>query len=168
MDTNTLPPTIALEILSQSVDQTMHIGQALGTLLLGGDVICLSGDLGAGKTALTKGIGRGWGALEAVTSPTFTLIHEHSRASNAQTLHHIDCYRLTGPEDAWGIGLDDMLYDNGIVVLEWPENILDALPEQRLWIALDMVGEEQRAIRMIPSGTRYESLVEQLRRQLSV
>ncbi|NLX11994.1 MAG: tRNA (adenosine(37)-N6)-threonylcarbamoyltransferase complex ATPase subunit type 1 TsaE, partial [Chloroflexi bacterium] len=95
-----------MQLTSHSVEQTLHLGRALGELLRPGDLICLAGDLGAGKTALTRGIGAGWGAREAVTSPTFTLIHEHRRPQDDQVLYHVDCYRLHGAEDAWNIGLD--------------------------------------------------------------
>lgn len=144
---------------SQSVNQTELIGEALGRCLLPGDVVCLSGDLGAGKTALTRGIGRGWGAVEAVTSPTFTLVHEHQRPQDGATLYHIDCYRLESGGDAWTIGLDDMMHGDGVLVLEWPENVQDVLPVERLWITLEIAGESKRQIGWQASGVRYEQLV---------
>jgi tRNA threonylcarbamoyladenosine biosynthesis protein TsaE len=147
------------EYVSDSVEQTHAVGVVLGQHLQPGDIICLSGDLGAGKTVLTKGIGAGWGALEAVTSPTFTLIHEHRRAADRIVLHHVDCYRLGGAADAWGIGLEDMLHDESVLVLEWPENVADILPADRLWIALDDTGDTQRHMTLTAAGPRADALL---------
>jgi len=146
------------EFTSRDAQHTHQIGRALGSCLQPGDVICLSGTLGAGKTALTQGIAAAWGALEAVTSPTFTLVHEHRRAHDDGVLYHVDCYRLSGARDAWGIGLDDMLLDQAVVIIEWPENIQDALPAERLWITLALIENGQRHIEVSASGTRYQQL----------
>lgn len=151
------------QFASTGPDATHQFGYALGTLVRPGDVICLSGNLGAGKTALTRGIGAGWGAVERVTSPTFTLVHEHSRAQNGGVLFHVDCYRLAGPADADTIGLDDMLYGDGVVVIEWPERVAAALPEQRLWIRINMVGDSVRDFVCEAVGTRYDALLSDLR-----
>jgi tRNA threonylcarbamoyladenosine biosynthesis protein TsaE len=155
-------PSHTAKFISSSTDQTVNFGARLGSLLGPGDVICLNGDLGAGKTALARGIGQGWGALEAVTSPTFTLIHEHHRQQDAQRLHHVDCYRLQSTADAWSTGLDDMLYGDGIIVIEWPERIASLLPAERLWIALTPLDESQRQINMQATGTRYSDLLRAL------
>jgi tRNA threonylcarbamoyladenosine biosynthesis protein TsaE len=148
-----------IEFISYSVAQTTATGRRLGERLRAGDVICLSGNLGAGKTALAKGIGAGWGALETMTSPTFTLIHEHHRARDDQTLYHVDCYRLEGHADAWGIGLEDLFYGDGPVVIEWPENIREALPPDHLWIALDFLGDTQRHLTARATGEHYRALL---------
>ena len=145
--------TAKREVLSHSVQETEQLGEKLGALLRGGELICLSGDLGAGKTAFTRGIGRGWGALEPVTSPTFTLIHEHHRARDGQTLYHVDGYRLSGAADAWTVGLGELLHGEGVVVIEWPENVADALPAERLWVALDFVDDQARRLTFLASGT---------------
>lgn len=154
---------ILLEITTQSVEDTEAIGAALGARLGQGGVICLEGDLGAGKTAFVRGVGRGWGALERVTSPTFTLVHEHRRTRDDQVLFHVDCYRLERLSDAWSLGLDEMLHSTDNVVLEWPERVIDLLPEERLWIAFDIVGESSRVLRVSASGAQYAALVEALR-----
>ena len=112
---------------------------------------------------MTRGIGAGWGALEPVTSPTFTLVHEHRRAVDNQVLYHVDCYRLEGPNAAWGIGLDDVLHGGEHpVVLEWPEHIQPALPVNRLWITLSLIDENQRHLAFAPTGDRYQALFEQV------
>ncbi len=148
-----------VEFTSCSVEDTTRLGIRLGEVLRAGDVICLSGDLGAGKTTLTKGIGQGWGAEENVTSPTFVLIHEHHRPQDNQILYHIDCYRLSGSGDAWGIGLEELMQGSGPVILEWPENIEDALPAERLWVSLTLVDDNARHIMMEANGARYVELV---------
>jgi tRNA threonylcarbamoyladenosine biosynthesis protein TsaE len=159
------PETI--DFISQSVEQTIQMGTHLGELLKARDVICLSGNLGAGKTALTRGIAAGWGAQEPVTSPTFTLIHEHRRASDDLVLYHIDCYRLEKATDAWQIGLDDLFYNDDPVVIEWPEHIQEALPTDRLWIALTILDDTRRQMTMKATGERYQALVEDFRRKSS-
>jgi len=153
-------PVTTLDMTSQNIAQTFRLGRQLGELLAAGDVVCLSGNLGAGKTVFTKGIGEGWGAQEGVTSPTFTLIHEHRRQQDGQVLYHIDCYRLQSARDAWGIGLDELLNGAGVAVIEWPENISDVLPEERLWITLSILDDNQRQLALEASGERYVSLLE--------
>lgn len=153
----------SLHITSPDPATTHRLGQALGRLLQPGDVVCLSGELGAGKTALTRGIGAGWGALERVTSPTFTLVHEHARARDGAVLYHVDCYRLAGATDAETIGLDDMLHSEGVIVIEWPEQVAAALPDRRLWIRIQATGEHVREFTCEAQGTRYERLLDELR-----
>jgi tRNA threonylcarbamoyladenosine biosynthesis protein TsaE len=153
----------SLEFVSQNVEQTEQIGARLGQLLAAEDVICLSGDLGAGKTAFTRGIAAGWGALESVTSPTFTLIHEHHRARDHQVLYHVDCYRLAGAHDAWGIGLEDLLYGSHPIVFEWAENIQELLPPERLWVSFTFLDSSRRHVTMTAQGKRYQALLGALR-----
>jgi tRNA threonylcarbamoyladenosine biosynthesis protein TsaE len=152
-----------LDIISHSVEQTQRLGARLGGLLEPGDVICLSGDMGAGKTVFSAGIGKGWGARTPVTSPTFNLIHEHRRDKDSQRLFHLDCYRLEDAEDAENIGLDDVLNGRGPVILEWPERIESLLPPQRLWIELRILEPTRRNFIFEGSGKRYEELVAKFR-----
>jgi tRNA threonylcarbamoyladenosine biosynthesis protein TsaE len=130
-------------------------------------VICLSGDLGAGKTALTSGIGKGWGAREPVNSPTFVFVHEHRRLKDNLRLFHVDCYRLSSLEDAETVGIEEILAGDDVVVIEWPERIETLLPVERLWITLDMVGETtegtERQISFQATGARYTALLDCLR-----
>jgi tRNA threonylcarbamoyladenosine biosynthesis protein TsaE len=152
-----------LDIISHSVEQTQRLGARLGALLRPGDIICLSGDMGAGKTMFASGIGRGWGAQHALTSPTFNLIHEHRRPRDNQRLYHLDCYRLENMQDAENIGLDDVFSGRGPVILEWPEHIESTLPPERLWIELRIVEPTRRNFAFIATGKRYEELVQQFR-----
>jgi len=158
-----LPDAATIELISQNVEHTFHLGQSLGKLVTPGDVICLSGNLGAGKTVFAKGIGAGWGALEVVTSPTFTLIHEHRRVRDSQILYHIDCYRLQGAGDAWGIGLEDLLLGDNPVVIEWPENVQDVLPQERLWADIQVLDETRRRMILRAAGDRYRAYLDALR-----
>ena len=152
-----------LDIISYSAEQTGRLGYRLGTLLEAGDVICLSGDMGAGKTVFSAGIGKGWGAHEALTSPTFNLVHHHTRSKDKQVLYHLDCYRLSHASEVDTIGLEDMLDGTGVVILEWAERIRDALPEERLWINLRVVEETRRNFILEASGKRHQDLVEKFR-----
>jgi tRNA threonylcarbamoyladenosine biosynthesis protein TsaE len=152
-----------LDIVSHSVEQTQRLGTRLGGLLLPGDVICLSGDMGAGKTMFASGIGKGWGAKIPLTSPTYNLIHEHRREKDNQRLFHLDCYRLDSIQDAESTGLDDVLDGRGPVILEWPEHIEMILPEKRLWIELRILEPTRRNFMFNATGKRYEELVKQFR-----
>lgn len=155
--------TGAVDFVSHSVERTTQIGALLGEVLRAGDVVCLSGDLGAGKTALTRGIAAGWGAREPVTSPTFTLVHEHTRASDGPRLYHIDCYRLDGAADAWSIGLEDLIYGDDVAVIEWAENVRDLLPPDCLWITLEFGGENERRLSYKALGERGQGLLDAFR-----
>ena len=98
-----------LDFVSSNMEQTVRLGVRLGELLQPHDVLCLSGELGMGKTVLARGIGRGWGTAVRVTSPSFTLVNEYPRARDGRILHHIDCYRLETEADAYTVGLDEFL-----------------------------------------------------------
>ena len=152
-----------LDIISHSADQTRRLGTRLGGLLLPTDIICLSGDMGAGKTVFAAGIGVGWGAKTPLTSPTFNLVHEHTREKDNQRLYHLDCYRLKSAADAESIGLEDILSGRGPVIFEWPEYIESALPRERLWIELRVVEPTRRNFIFEAEGKRYQELISKFR-----
>lgn len=152
-----------LDIISHSPEQTSRLGARLGKLLLPGDVICLSGDMGAGKTVFSNGIGTGWGVRSPMTSPTFNIVHQHRREADQTILYHLDCYRLRGSDDVETIGLDDMLENKGVIIIEWAERIQDMLPAEYLWVELRVVEDTRRNFMMEAIGTRYQQLVEQFR-----
>jgi len=152
-----------LDIITHSAEQTRRLGMRLGKLLQAGDVICLAGDMGAGKTVFSAGIGVGWGAVTPLTSPTFNLVHVHTREKDNQRLHHLDCYRLRGPADAESIGLDDILNGQGPVIVEWPEHIENVLPRQRLWIELRILEPTRRNLIFDATGERYQELLRKFR-----
>jgi tRNA threonylcarbamoyladenosine biosynthesis protein TsaE len=147
-----------LEFHSHSAEQTERLGVRLGELLQSGDLVCLAGDLGVGKTVFARGIARGWGSLDPVTSPTFVLINEYRRGDESR-LSHVDAFRLGGPQEALSLGLRELLEDHGPVVVEWPERVAEALPRHRLWIHLQWVDESRRHLRMEAAGPRYERLL---------
>ncbi len=151
-----------LEFISHSPEQTVRLGARLGERLASGDLLCLSGELGAGKTTLVTGVGRGWGALEPVTSPTFVLVNEYRRADGL-CLRHMDCYRLNSGGEALAVGLEDLLDSPGAMLIEWPERILEVLPRERLNLKLSWVSDSKRSFRLEAEGARYEHLLAEFR-----
>jgi tRNA threonylcarbamoyladenosine biosynthesis protein TsaE len=153
-----------LDFISHSPDQTRRFGARLGALLQAGDVICLEGDLGTGKTCLAQGVGQGMGIAGPITSPTFTLIAEYCPPPPAPVLYHIDLYRLGAPvQEARALGLDDYLLGDGVCLIEWAERILPILPEDRLWIALRHLDESKRGVVLRATGARFDELLAQFR-----
>jgi tRNA threonylcarbamoyladenosine biosynthesis protein TsaE len=153
-----------LDFVSSSVAQTERLGIRLGELLEPRDVLCLSGELGAGKTALARGIGRGWGSPIRVTSPTFVLVNEYPRPHDGCTLYHIDCYRLERAAEIMTVGLEDILDSDAAVMIEWPEHIVEMLPEDRLWIALAYESPTRRRLRFNATGSRSTDLLGDFRK----
>lgn len=133
-------------IETSSVEETMALGTLLGEHLLAGDVLALSGELGAGKTAFTQGIARGMGIRAAVTSPTFTLINRYT-APDGRVLQHVDCYRLGNASlEMWDAGLTDFFAGDDIVVIEWADRIPELLPPDHLALDFTYVDETRRRI----------------------
>ncbi len=159
-----------LRLISATPQRTEAIGAALGRRLQPADVICLSGTLGAGKTVLSRGIGAGWGADPALTSPTYNLARQHRRSQDQQQLAHIDLYRLSGPSEADSLGLDDLLDSENIVIMEWPERVREILPQAYLWIDIELLDGEGRELSFFAQGARYAALLDALRRdpQISI
>ena len=129
---------------TNGVEETIAFGKALASELQRGNVLALSGELGAGKTALVKGLALGLGIEQDVTSPTFTLIHEY--VGGRLPLFHIDLYRLDAAEHALAIGIEDYLNPAGVTVIEWAEKIECLLPEGTTQIRIDSLGETRRRI----------------------
>ncbi len=156
----------SVECPSHGPEQTQRLGVRLGELLRAGDVICLEGALGAGKTCLAQGIGRGCGVTEWLISPTFTLIHEYRQPRNGTALYHVDLYRVSSAQEALMLGLDDYLDDpSAITVIEWPEQIIELLPEDRLWISIRPIDGNKRILLFSAHGARYEALLRTFRRR---
>lgn len=153
-----------VDFISTSVEQTERLGVRLGQLLQLDDVIGLAGDLGAGKTAMARGIGRGWGTALRVTSPTFTVVNQYPRMSDGRILYHVDCYRLQSEGDVVTAGLEDVLSNDGAVMIEWPERIEKWLPQDRLTIQLRYLSETRRGMRIIASGDRSAALLKGFKR----
>jgi tRNA threonylcarbamoyladenosine biosynthesis protein TsaE len=132
-----------MEFITNSPEQTEAVGMALGRLLQPGTVIAYQGDLGAGKTAFTRGVACGLGAKESVTSPTYTIVNEY--LSGKYPLFHFDMYRLASSEDLFDIGWEDYLERGGICAVEWSENVADAM-ENAIVVTIEKLGEESRRI----------------------
>lgn len=143
-----------ISVTPASPEETQATAGRLAALLRPGDVLCLRGDLGAGKTTFTRGLVAGLGSPTLVSSPTFTLIHEYP--GGRLPVYHADAYRLRGAEDAETTGLDEYLERNdGVIVIEWPERIEAALPAERLDITLEDAGDDARRIVFVAGGERW-------------
>ena len=149
-----------MKIYLNNLQDTIEFGGKLGTLLKTSDVICLNGDLGAGKTTLSKSIGEGLGVIEYITSPTFTLINEYQ---GRLPLYHFDVYRLNTYEELEDLGVEDYFYGNGVCLIEWAEKISEDLPDERLeiWITRGELDKE-RTIELKAFGDRYKTLIKEL------
>lgn len=140
-------------------EELNYMGRRLAQFLSPGDVLCLDGDLGAGKTSLTQGIAQGLEIEEIVNSPTFTIIHEYT--SGKLPLFHFDVYRLKQPQELEDVGYEDYFYGDGVTVIEWANMIEDYLPEEYLRILLS-VHPEGRQMAFQAVGRHYEVIVEEL------
>ena len=152
-----------LEFLSRSPEQTLRVGVRLGELLKPGDVVCMAGDLGSGKTTMAKGIARGWGSLDPVTSPSYVILNEYRRADNAK-LYHLDAFRLLNTQEIFELGFLELLEDGGPLIIEWPERVAEAIPQERIWVNLHWADESQRGLRFDAHGPRYERLLRDFRK----
>jgi len=158
LDSNTL------EFFSHSPQQTKRAGIRIGALINPGDILCLEGDLGSGKTTLVQGIAQGWGTADLVTSPTYVIVNEYHHP-NGMTLFHLDAYRLQGNFEAELLDID-LLMQRGPIIIEWAERIKKILPDEHLWINMRWMGAEQRHLTFMPFGSRYERMTIKLRQLL--
>jgi tRNA threonylcarbamoyladenosine biosynthesis protein TsaE len=154
----------SLEIFSRSPEQTRRVGMRLGAFLQTGDVICLQGELGAGKTTFVQGIAQGWGSLDPVSSPTFVLVNTYRR-SDEEMLFHLDTYRLTSDQEAEELDLEEMT-NKGPLVIEWPERVKTLLPPHYLWVLLSYQDEEVRSMVLTPHGDRFRHMISELRQSV--
>ena len=150
---------MSLELVSDSVAVTRDIGRRLGAACQAGAVVALVGELGAGKTQLVKGLGAGLAVPDAehISSPTFILAAEYP---GRLRLFHVDAYRLTGAEETETIGLAEMLAADGAVAVEWADRIADALPEDRLTVAMASTGATARRLALDAGGPRSAALLD--------
>ena len=138
-------------------DELITFGEKLGQLLPPGSVLTLNGDLGVGKTTLTKGIGRGLGVTKIINSPTFTIVKIYQGRC---PLYHFDAYRLEGEDDE--LGFEEMFEDQGVSVIEWPEFIQDILPTQRINIDIIKNEDESRTLTFSCQGEVYQTILKEL------
>jgi len=146
-------------IITKKPQETEYIGQRMAKFLVPGDFISLTGDLGAGKTVFVQGVAKGLGINENVTSPTFTIIHEHREGR--LPLYHIDVYRLNSVKEMEDLGYEEYFYGEGVTCVEWGNLISDILPLEYLILEFKPISEG-REICFYPQGSHYERLVEEL------
>lgn len=147
-----------LKIISYSEAETMNLGKGLARLLGPGDIVCLFGTLGAGKTILVKGMAEGLGiSKDEVISPSFVLIREYLPAGKVP-LYHLDLFRLRNPKNILSLGYEEYLYGQGICVIEWAQRLDGYLPSEFLKIELKIKSRTKRAIRLIAKGERYRKI----------
>ena len=136
--------------VTNSPAETEAVGAALGRVLEAGTVLAYRGDLGAGKTAFTRGLARGLGSMDMVTSPTYTIVNEY--LSGRLPLFHFDMYRLASSDDLWDIGWEDYLERGGVCAVEWSENVADVL-EDPVTVTIEKLGEDSRRITIEGGGS---------------
>ena len=141
---------------SHSEDDTMELAQNIESEKFPNMVICLNGELGSGKTVFVKGFAQSLGIDDNITSPTFNLVKEY--VNGEMPLYHMDVYRLENGDDN-SIGLNDYFNKGGITIIEWSDLIKDSLPDERLDIKFKIVDEYTRVITLIPHGSEYEDLL---------
>ncbi|MDD4939134.1 MAG: tRNA (adenosine(37)-N6)-threonylcarbamoyltransferase complex ATPase subunit type 1 TsaE [Candidatus Omnitrophica bacterium] len=152
-------------MISRSVNETIRIGRIIGKNLKKGDIICLSGELGSGKTVLAKGIALGLGVKKTdVISPSFVLIRRHFEGR--LPLYHFDLYRLNGPAQIIPLGFEEYFYGDGVTVIEWAEKLRFLLPVESLKADLSFKTGTQRVIKFTARGARYRQLLKRINENL--
>lgn len=146
-----------MKYISRSEDDTIYLAQNIESEKFPNMVICLNGDLGAGKTLFTKAFADALDVKEMITSPTFNIVKEYE--SGELPLYHMDVYRLDGNVD--GLGIEDYYNKGGVVIIEWADTIEDHLPEERLELNFKIVDENTRVININAYGSIYESIAEE-------
>ncbi|MBP2646257.1 MAG: tsaE [Firmicutes bacterium] len=150
------------EFITTRPEETLQLGKRVAAKLEAGDVICLSGDLGAGKTLFTQGIAEGLGVSEDVTSPTFTIMQVYEEGRLA--IYHFDLYRLDRIDELENIGFDEYIGHAGVAIIEWADKFREYMPQEYLWIEI-LLGQEpnERIIRVNGVGDRFVMLCEGLK-----
>lgn len=153
-----------LKITTKSPEETREVGFKLGGLLKQGDIVCLTGDLGAGKTTLTQAIAKGLDVDDYVTSPTFTIINEYS---GRHPVYHFDVYRIEDVDEMYDLGYEEYFFSEGVAIIEWANIIEDILPEERLNINIKRGTEKDlREISIYGNGKRYEEIIKNLKLEM--
>jgi tRNA threonylcarbamoyladenosine biosynthesis protein TsaE len=149
-----------MKFIVTSVEETYRLGKLIGALVNSGDIICLIGDLGTGKTHLAKGIAKGLGIDEHITSPTFTIVNEYT---GRLKLYHFDVYRVNDPEEIAAIGFDEYIFSDAVSIIEWANYIEELIPPNNLTITIEKLmefGEAHRNIHIQYSDKRFDYIKE--------
>lgn len=149
-----------MEFIVDTADSTMKLGRNLGELVHSGDIICITGDLGAGKTHFTKGVAKGLKISEPITSPTFTIVNEYE---GRLKLHHFDVYRVCDPDEIEAIGFDEYIFSDAVSIIEWSNFIEELIPKEHIWVDIKKIpdlGMDFRKISINYYGDRYNYMKE--------
>jgi len=149
-----------MKINLNNLKDTESLGKIIAKSMEKGTVICLDGDLGVGKTALTQFIAKEFGVKEYIVSPTFTIIKEYN---GKLPFYHMDVYRIGSEEDMYDLGWDEYIYSEGVTVIEWSDLIEGILPEERINIEIKRIDDDKREINIKGKGTVYEKLIKELK-----
>jgi tRNA threonylcarbamoyladenosine biosynthesis protein TsaE len=154
-----------MDIISLSANNTFNIGKTIARYLDRGDIVCLFGELGSGKTVISKGIGFGLGVeTDKVISPTFVLIRQYK---GRLPVYHFDLYRINSPKDIFGLGYEEFFYDQAVSIIEWADRLKFLLPKEFLKVELFVKGEKKRLLKFSAQGRRYKSLLEKIHAHIS-
>lgn len=149
-----------IKIKTKSPEETEKIGYNIGKALKGSEIICMIGDLGAGKTTMTKSLAAGLDIEDYITSPTFTIVNEYA---GRLKLYHFDVYRIGDVEEMYDLGYEEYFYSDGVCIIEWSNLIEEILPKERLIIEINRGQDEDiREITIKPIGKKYEDIVKEL------
>nr|WP_300090796.1 tRNA (adenosine(37)-N6)-threonylcarbamoyltransferase complex ATPase subunit type 1 TsaE [Sedimentibacter sp.] len=149
-----------MKITVNNLQDTEKIGKIISRCLEKGTVLCLDGDLGAGKTAITQFIAREFGVKEYITSPTFNIIKEYE---GRLPFYHMDVYRVESEDDMYDLGYDEYIYSEGVTVIEWSEKIRGILPEERIDVKIDRIDDNKRIMTIEGKGVVYDKITEELK-----
>ena len=149
-----------MKINLNNLKDTERLGKIISKSMEKGTLICLDGDLGVGKTALTQFIAKEFGVKEYIVSPTFTIIKEYN---GKLPFYHMDVYRIGSEEDMYDLGWDEYIYSEGVTVIEWSDLIEGILPEERINIEIKRIDDDKREINIKGKGTVYEKLIKELK-----
>lgn len=149
-----------MELIVDSVQKTLELGRKIGELVNPGDIICLIGDLGTGKTHITKGIAQGLKIEDYITSPTFNIVNEYE---GRLKLYHFDVYRVNDPNEIYAIGFDEYIFSDGVSIIEWANYIEELIPKEHIEITIEKlpnIEDNYRKINLKAFGTRYDYIKE--------
>jgi tRNA threonylcarbamoyladenosine biosynthesis protein TsaE len=150
-----------MRLISASIRRTLNIGRSLSRRLRPGDIVCLAGQLGSGKTILAKGMAWGLGIkMQEIVSPTFVLLRQYSEGR--LPFYHFDLYRLNSPGDILGLGYEEYFYGDGITAIEWPDRLKYLTPQDYLLIELAVYGRNKRSLKFRAFGRRYKELLQNI------
>lgn len=150
-----------MEFIVSTIEETLNIGKQVGMLAGSGNIICLTGDLGTGKTHMSKGIAEGLGITEHITSPTFNIVNEYH--SGRLNLYHFDVYRVNDPDEIYAIGFDEYIFGDGVSLIEWANYIEEIIPDEYLYINIKKLpekGDNFRKIAIQSFGSAYDYIKE--------